>query len=109
MSCWKKYPFKVYFPIIKEASYRTVFKSSANLKTLLTSKNKSKLPKLDHPGVYMIDCNCRKKYVGETKLKIATRMEQHQKSITDKNGIHQVYRFTRKPANKVFNGTMFPF
>ena len=86
----------------KEAGYRTVFKSSANLKTLLTSKNKSKLPKLDHPGVYMIDCNCRKKYVGETKLKIATRMEQHQKSITDKKWNSSGVSFHAKTCKQGF-------
>ena len=31
----------------------------------------------------MTSCGCGKKYVGETSLKTATRIEQHKKSITD--------------------------
>ena len=55
-----------------KASYKAVFKSTSNLKTILTSKNKSSLPSNSHPGVYKISCKCGKKYVGETKLKIST-------------------------------------
>ena len=29
---------------------------------------------------------CGKKYVGETSMKTATRIQQHKKSIVDKNG-----------------------
>ena len=67
----------------RNAGYKTVFKSSANLKSLLTSRNKSKLPPLSQPGVYMTSCGCGKRYVGETSLKVSTRMAQHQKSISD--------------------------
>ena len=35
----------------KNAGCKAVFKSIANLKTILTSKNKSKLPPLSQPGV----------------------------------------------------------
>ena len=68
----------------KSAGYKAVFKSSANLKTLLTSHNKSKLPPLNQPSVYMTACECGKKYVGETSMKTATRIQQHKKSIVDK-------------------------
>ena len=47
----------------RAAGYRTVFKSGVNLKALLTSKNKSRLPSNSQPGVYMINCNCGKKSV----------------------------------------------
>ena len=50
---------------------------------MLTSKNKSKLPPNSHPGVYLINCKCGKKYVGETKLKVSTKVEQHKKNISD--------------------------
>ena len=60
-----------------------MFKSGPNLKTLLTSKNKSCLPPNSHPGVYMIDCKCGKKYVGETSLKVSTRVAQHRKNVED--------------------------
>ena len=65
-----------------KAGYTAIFKSSANLKTILSSKNKSRLPTHSQPGVYMLECNCGKKYVGETSLKVSSRLEQHQKSIT---------------------------
>ncbi|XP_047124298.1 uncharacterized protein LOC124807001 [Hydra vulgaris] len=42
--------------IFRKAGYRTVFKSNANLKTLLTSKNKSKLPCNSTPETYLIKC-----------------------------------------------------
>ena len=32
----------------------------------------------NHPGVYKLDCSCGKSYVGETKLKISSRIAQHQ-------------------------------
>ena len=67
----------------RKAGYKAVFKSTANLKTLLTSKNKSDLPSNSQPGVYMINCKCGKGYVGETKLKVSTRITQHEKNVSD--------------------------
>ncbi|XP_065677309.1 uncharacterized protein LOC136092717 [Hydra vulgaris] len=69
--------------IFRKAGYRTVFKLNANLKTLLTSKNKSKLLCNSTPGIYLIKCKCSKVYVGETKLQIRTRVQQHQKFLID--------------------------
>ena len=63
--------------IYRKAGYKTVFKSNANLKTLLTAKNKTPLPKNSMPGVYRIPCQCKDKYIGETKLKVDTRKLQH--------------------------------
>ena len=68
----------------KKAGIKAVFKSNANLKTILTSGNKCTLPKNSQPGIYTVDCKCGKKYVGETSMKVATRMQQHRKSIKDK-------------------------
>ena len=31
----------------------------------------------------MVNCKCEKSYVGETKLKVSTRIQQHKKSIRD--------------------------
>ena len=67
----------------RKSNVKAVFKSSANLKTILTMKNKTKLPDLSNPGVYKIDCKCSKSYVGETKLKVSTRVNQHKKTIDD--------------------------
>ena len=52
----------------RKAGYKAVFKSNANLKTLLTCNNKGKLPDKSLPGVYLASCKCGKKYVGETSL-----------------------------------------
>ena len=66
--------------VYKKAGIKVVFKSGANLKTILTAKNKTKLPKNSHPGVYRIPCSGhpdKNPYIGETKLKIDTRVKQH--------------------------------
>ena len=70
--------------VYKKAGYRTVFKSGRNLQTILTNKNKTKLPKNSQPGVYKIPCKCNKvpPYIGETKLKIGSRFEQHEGYVT---------------------------
>ena len=66
----------------RKAGYKVVFKSSKNLQTILTSKNKSKLPKNSFPGVYEIPCGCGiTPYRGETKMKISTRSTQHEESV----------------------------
>ena len=63
----------------KKAGVKAVFKSSSNLNTILTAPNKNNLPKNSLPGVYEVQCGCGTTYVGETKLKVATRIEQHRK------------------------------
>ena len=67
--------------IFKKSGYKTIFKSSHNLETILTKKNKVTLPKNSSQGVYKITCSCNNVYIGETGQQIKTRMEQHQKSI----------------------------
>ena len=69
--------------IYRKAGYKVAFKSNANLQTILTSKNKVKLPKNSYPGVYRIPCTCPKvpPYIGETRLKISTRTDQHKAYI----------------------------
>ena len=73
--------------IYKKAGFKVVFKSNSNLQTLLTSKNKSKLPKNSFPGIYKIPCSCnpiKNPYVGETKFKINSRSLQHQDNVINK-------------------------
>ena len=66
----------------KKAGYKVVFKSGANLKRLLTSQNKSRLPANSHPGVYKINCPCTNQpYIGETKLRVCSRTEQHKEYV----------------------------
>ena len=81
-----------------------MFKSSANLKTILTSSNKNRLPKNSHPIVYMVSCKCEKRYVGETKLKVSTRIKQHERTIKDKNGTPQEFPSIQKPAKRDSTG-----
>ena len=71
----------------KKAGLKAVFKSGNNLNTILTASNKSQLPTNSLPGVYQVECGCGTRYVGETKLKVATRIEQHKKNaILGKRG-----------------------
>ena len=44
--------------IYRKAGFKVVFKSSLNIQRILTSKNKSKLPKNSFPGAYKIPCSC---------------------------------------------------
>ena len=79
--------------IYQKAGVKVVFKSGANLTTLLTSKNKSKLPNLSNPGIYRITCKKHPEnpYIGETKLQIRTRIEDHKGYIAkekwDESGV----------------------
>ena len=69
--------------VYKKAGYKAVFKSGPNLQTILTAKNKVKLPKNSYAGIYKIPCKCKNvpPYIGETKLKINTRYGQHQEYV----------------------------
>ena len=67
--------------VFKNAGFSVSFKSPPNLKQILTSKNKDKLPKHSNPGVYLVPCECGKAYVGETKCKVSTRKKQHEKDV----------------------------
>ncbi|XP_065662433.1 uncharacterized protein LOC136084958 [Hydra vulgaris] len=46
--------------IFRKAGYRAVFKSNPNLRSLLTSKNKTKLPSNSQPGTYIVNANYSK-------------------------------------------------
>ena len=67
--------------VYQKAGYKVEFKSNKNLQTILTSKNKTKLPNNSFPGVYKIPCSCRIiPYRGETKMKVSTQIMQHQRN-----------------------------
>ena len=66
--------------VYKKAGIKVVFRAGANLRNILTAKNKTKLPKNSHPGVYRIPCSDhpdKNPYIEETKLKVNTRLRQH--------------------------------
>ena len=66
----------------RKAGFKVAFKAGANLQTILSKKNKVKLPPNSNPGVYKIPCPCGiPPYVGKTKLKTCTRFGQHQDYI----------------------------
>ena len=71
--------------VYKKAGYKAVFKSGNNLNKILTSKNKPRTNANNNPGVYKLNCSCGKSYIGETKLKISSRIAQHQKSTLQGN------------------------
>ena len=66
-----------------QKNIKTRFNSTGNLKGILCSRNKSTLPPLSTPGVYRVSCPCGRKYVGETKANIKTRINQHKKAAED--------------------------
>ena len=73
--------------VYKKAGYKTAFKSGANLQTILTSKNKTILPKNSHPGTYKIQCKCHivPPNIGETKIQIRNRNVQHEDYVRKGN------------------------
>ena len=85
----------------KKAGYKTVFKSGASIKRLLTSKNKSALPTNSYPGVYRINCTSRlcQPYVGETKIQIRNRTSQHQDCVNKNNVAQSALAFHRKSCH----------
>ena len=66
--------------IFKKHNIRIIFTSPPNLESLLCN-NKSKLPKNSQAGVYKLNCSCGSSYIGETKKKVRTRLEEHQRDI----------------------------
>ena len=92
----------------KKSGYKVVFKSNRNLKTILTAKNKTTLPKNSYPGVYKIPCSCGiTPYRGETKKKVSTRSMEHEESIRkekwDNSGV--VYHSNKCSGNIQFENT----
>ena len=70
----------------RKAGYRVAFKANQNLKSILSKKNKVKLPPNSHPGIYKIPCACGvAPYVGRTKLKTGTRINQHEGYVANEN------------------------
>ena len=66
----------------RKAGYKVAFKANQNLKSILSKKNKVKLPPNSHPGIYKIPCACGvPPYVGKTKLKTRTRIDQHEEYV----------------------------
>ena len=69
----------------KQYGVKTIFSSPPNLKTILCAKNKCELPENSNPGVYKLDCSCGGSYIGETKKRISTRVNEHQRDVFNGN------------------------
>ena len=67
----------------RKAGYKVTFKANPNLMSILTKKNKAKLPANSYPGVYKIPCSCGvPPYIGKTKLRTNKRIDQHKEYVT---------------------------
>ena len=65
--------------VFRKAGFKVVFKANSNLQSILSKKNKVKLPPNSYPGIYKIPCLCEvPPYIGKTKLRICTRIGQHE-------------------------------
>ena len=76
----------------KKAGYEVAFKSGKSLGAILSSKNKTKLPKNSYPGVYQVPCSCGvPAYRGETKKRVNTRLKEHETNVekgeSEKSGV----------------------
>ena len=71
--------------VFKEAVFTAMFKSGRSLSSILTSRNKPKLPKNSYPGVYKVPCNCMVNYIGHTGKKVITRGTEHEKAVFSGN------------------------
>ena len=68
--------------VFRKAGFKVVFKANRNLQSILSKKNKVKLPPNSYPGVYKIPCPCGvPPYVGKTKLKVNKRTGQHEEYV----------------------------
>lgn len=53
---------------LKKVGQKTVFTRGENEQSILC-RNKPKLLPNSGPGVYQLDCTCKRKYIGESKKK----------------------------------------
>ena len=67
--------------VFKKAGFTVMFKSGRNLESVLTNRNKPKLPKNSYPGVYRAPCKCLNRYIGHTGKQVKTRGTEHDKAI----------------------------
>ena len=66
--------------VFKKHGVRVVFTAGPSLNDILC-QHKSPLPRNSRPGVYKLECGCSSIYIGETKKKVSSRVNQHEKDI----------------------------
>ena len=64
-----------------KAGFTVGFKSGRNLNSILTCRNKPRLPKNSYPGTYKVPCKCNGNYIGHTEKRVITRGTEHEKAI----------------------------
>ena len=79
-----------------------MFTSTANLQSLLCN-NKSRLPANSHAGVYMLKCSCGSRYIGETKKKVSSRLEEHRRDIDNSKWTNSGCTEHARDCDGVFN------
>ena len=67
--------------VFKNAGCKVSFKSPRNLESILTSRNKPKLPPNSQPGVYFVPTGCASGYTRESKRQIRTRNLEHERAV----------------------------
>ena len=76
---------------VEDFNIRTVFKSGYTLRNLLTKAKDPLLIDKQSNIVYEVPCTCGKMYIGQTKRRLETRIEEHKnacmKCLTDKSVI----------------------
>jgi hypothetical protein len=79
--------------VFAKANCHLFFKSGAKLQNVLCAKNKMRPPKTDKKGEYKLTCICwdDSVYVGETRVKVSSRLQQHktagEKGDADHSGV----------------------
>jgi len=66
--------------ILKRRGIKTVFTAAPSLKDMLC-RHKTALPPNSFPGIYSVKCECGVQYIGESKKRISTRLQEHEKDI----------------------------
>ena len=66
--------------VLKRRGIKTVFTAAPSLKDMLC-RHKSALPPNSFPGIYSVKCECGVQYIGESKKRISTRLQEHEKDI----------------------------
>ena len=64
-----------------KAGLNVSFKSSRNLNSIFTQRNKQQLPPNSYPGVYLVPCKCESRYTGQTQANVIKRTNQHRKAV----------------------------
>ena len=86
--------------VFQKAGFNPMFRSGRSLSSILTSRNKPKLPRNSYPGVYRQPCECLSRYIGHTGKKVSTRGLEHEKAVFQGNWNHSALSAHTKDCHK---------